>query len=103
MKKQKNVIHNGTIKNSRADKAFYGFNGVVMVLLFLLYAWPLWFVLISSVSDPNLVQAGEVILWPKGFHTSGYSLILEYQDILRGYFNSIVYTVVGTVINIVPE
>ena len=101
MKKQKNVIHNGTIKNSRADKAFYGFNGVVMVLLFLLYAWPLWFVLISSVSDPNLVQAGEVILWPKGFHTSGYSLILEYQDILRGYFNSIVYTVVGTVINIV--
>ena len=101
MKKQKNEVSGIRIRDSRADRAFYGFNGVVMVILFLLYAWPLWFVLIASVSDPNLVQAGEVLLWPKGFHLSGYSLILEYKDILRGYMNSIIYTVVGTTLNII--
>ena len=92
--------HRG-IRNSRADRVFYGVNGVLMALTFLLYAWPLWFVLISSFSDPNLVQAGQVLLLPKGFHLGGYKLILEYQDILRGYLNSILYTVVGTALNLV--
>lgn len=95
------VLRRRRIQDSRADKAFYAVNGVVMVLLFVLYAWPLWFVLIASVSDPNLVQAGEVLLWPKGFHLEGYKLIVEYKDILRGYFNSVVYTVAGTAINLV--
>ena len=92
--------HRG-IRNSRADRVFYGVNGVLMALTFLLYAWPLWFVLIASFSDPNLVQAGQVLLLPKGFHLGGYKLILEYQDILRGYFNSSVYTAAGTALNIV--
>lgn len=92
--------HRG-IRNSRADRVFYGVNGVLMALTFLLYAWPLWFVLIASFSDPNLVQAGQVLLLPKGFHLGGYKLILEYQDILRGYLNSILYTVVGTALNLV--
>ena len=83
--------HRG-IRNSRADRVFYGVNGVLMALTFLLYAWPLWFVLIASFSDPNLVQAGQVLLLPKGFHLGGYKLILEYQDILRGYLNSILFT-----------
>ena len=91
--------HRG-IRNSRADRVFYGVNGVLMALTFLLYAWPLWFVLIASFSDPNLVQAGQVLLLPKGFHLGGYKLILEYQDILRGYLNSILYTVVGTALNL---
>ena len=102
MGKQKNaVLPRRRIRDSRADKTFYAVNGVVTVLLFVVYAWPLWFVLISSVSDPNLVQAGEVLLWPKGFHLEGYKLIVEYKDILRGYWNSIVYTVVGTAINLI--
>ena len=85
MGKQKNaVLPRRRIRDSRADKTFYAVNGVVTVLLFVVYAWPLWFVLISSVSDPNLVQAGEVLLWPKGFHLEGYKLIVEYKDILRG-------------------
>ncbi len=89
------------IRNSRADRVFYGVNTVVMLLLFVVYAWPLWFVLIASFSDPNLVQAGQVLLLPKGVHLGGYKLILEYRDILRGYLNSILYTVVGTALNLV--
>ncbi len=89
------------IRNSRPDRMFYLVNGCLMLLIFLLYAWPLWFVVIASFSDPDLVTAGQVLAWPKGFHTGGYELITEYRDILIGYRNSIFYTVAGTAINMV--
>ena len=86
---------------SGADKTFYLVNAILMGTLFVIYAWPLWFVAISSFSDPNLVTAGKVFLWPEGFHTNGYKLILEYRDILTGYANSILYTAAGTALNII--
>ena len=61
MKKKTNAI-----KLSASDRRFYIFNAVFMTMVFLLYAWPLWFVFISSFSDPDLVQSGGVILFPRG-------------------------------------
>lgn len=89
------------LKNSRADRTFYLVNAFIMVAIFLLFAWPLWFILVASFSDPNLVTAGEVWLWPGGFHLGGYELLGQYGSIVRGYINSIVYTVFGTALNIV--
>lgn len=89
-----------TLKNS-SDKRFHRINSVIMLLVFIIYAWPLWFILIASVSDPNFVQAGEVLLWPKGFHLSGYRLIFQNESIVRGYMNSVLYTVAGTLLNLV--
>lgn len=86
---------------SRADKVFYIASGIILFLTFLLYAWPLWFIVIASFSNPDLVTSGKVWLWPRGFHFGGYELITEYRDILIGYRNSILYTVVGTAINMV--
>ena len=100
MKETRLRVSHRRIKNSRADRLFYGANGIIMFLLFLVYAWPLWFVLIASFSNPDYVTTGQVLLLPKGFHLGGYELILEYQDILRGYFNSILYTVFGTALNL---
>lgn len=97
----KKIRKNKRRKSSGADKTFYVVNGIIMTAIFVIYAWPLWFVAISSFSDPNLVTAGKVFLWPKGFHTNGYKLILEYRDILTGYANSILYTTVGTALNII--
>lgn len=98
---RKNIKNPNKIRDSAADRRFYIFNSVVLFLIFLIFAWPLWFVLIASFSDPDLVAAGKVILFPKGFNFGGYTKILEYPAILRGYLNSIIYTVVGTVLNIV--
>lgn len=94
-------IKHRRMKSSLADRGFYVFNGITMAVIFVLFAWPLWFILVASVSDPNLVQAGEVWLWPRGFHLGGYELLAEYGSLLRGYTNSIAYTVTGTALNIV--
>lgn len=73
---------------------------VIVVLIGLVIAYPLLFVVIASVSDPNLVNGGQVWLYPKGIHFEGYKMVLSDSNILLGYRNSIIYTVVGTFCNV---
>lgn len=100
MKTETKRAHRKRRRATGADRVFYIVNGIVMGILFFIYAWPLWFIVVSSFSDPNLVTSGQVFLLPKGFHFSGYELILEYKDILTGYANSLLYTIIGTALNI---
>lgn len=100
MKSETKRAHRKRRRATGADRVFYIVNGIVMGILFFIYAWPLWFIVVSSFSDPNLVTSGQVFLLPKGFHFSGYELILEYKDILTGYANSLLYTIIGTALNI---
>lgn len=73
---------------------------IIAIFLLVLVAYPLWLVLVNSVSDPSAVASGEVIFLPKGFHLDGYKEIFRNQDLLTGYANTIFYTVVGTLINL---
>ncbi|MFV0399424.1 MAG: carbohydrate ABC transporter permease [Oscillospiraceae bacterium] len=86
---------------STSDKAFDVVNTLIMVLLVFVFAWPLLFVLSASVSDPNAVWTGQVILLPKGLNINGYIEILKYKDIWVGYRNTLFYTIVGTAVNLV--
>ncbi|WP_068786258.1 carbohydrate ABC transporter permease [Paenibacillus phocaensis] len=69
------------------------------IILIVLY--PLVFVVSASFSDPARVLNGEVWLLPKGVTLEAYNNILHNEQIWIGYRNSILYTVVGTLINIV--
>ncbi len=82
-----------------SDKVFDAVNVTVMVILLVIFAWPLWFVIIASVSDQNAVTAGQVLLWPKGFQLEGYEKILNFDMLWTGFANSTFYTVVGTTLN----
>lgn len=92
---------NGQVRRSYSDKIFDIVNLLVMVILLVIFVWPLWFVVIASFSDPNQVWMGEVILWPKGFTLVSYETLLEYERIWVGYRNTLFYTVVGTLVNLV--
>ncbi|OUS75568.1 sugar ABC transporter permease [Paenibacillus sp. MY03] len=63
--------------------------------------YPLLFTVSASFSDPSKVLNGQVWLLPKGANIEAYANILKNDKIWSGYGNSILYTVVGTVINIV--
>lgn len=79
------------------------FNVVVIlatVFMLLVTLYPLYLIIISSVSDANLVSLGQVTLYPKGFNLSGYRAIFANNSIWRAYLNSIVYTLLGTAISI---
>lgn len=73
----------------------------ITLLVCALVLYPLVYVLSSSFSDPSEVAAGNVILFPKGFTLEGYSYILDYDEIWTGYRNTLFYTIVGTLLNLI--
>ncbi|WP_307720021.1 carbohydrate ABC transporter permease [Paenibacillus koleovorans] len=83
------------------DRAFDVVNIVLMSVVTLLVLYPLYFILISSVSDPVAVNAGKVWIWPQGFTWDGYRQIFKDHTIYLGYRNSLFYTTVGTAFNVV--
>lgn len=62
--------------------------------------YPIYFVLIASVSDPTAVATGRVWFWPQGVSWFGYEQILDDSRIWTGYRNTLLYTVVGTAVNL---
>ena len=89
------------IRQSTSDTVFDVINGMILFVVFLAFVYPVWFVLIASVSDPEAVTMGKVVLWPVGFDTAGYRRIINNADVWTGYGNTIFYTIFGTIIYIV--
>lgn len=96
----KNKVKKKIISNSFSDRIFDITNILIMVILLFVFIWPLWFVVISSFSDPYEVWTGGVVLWPKGFTLKAYEELIKYEPIWIGYRNNIFYTVAGTAINL---
>lgn len=74
---------------------------VLLALVVIIVLYPLWFIVISSISDPAAVASGTVTLWPKGVTFIGYEKIFADPRIWIGYRNTILYTVLGTAVNMV--
>ena len=88
------------IRYCRSDKVFYTISGIFLALLLLLVAYSLIYVLSASFSSGNAVSAGRVVLWPVDFSLEGYKAVFNKSDIWPAYLNTILYTVVGTFINV---
>lgn len=67
----------------------------------LLWIYPLVYVVSASFSDPEALLAGKVVLFPKGFNLNAYKYAFKSDDIIIGYRNTIFYSVVGTIYNMV--
>ena len=88
------------IADSTEDRVFYILNAVILTLLLFVTLYPLYFVIIASVSDYRAVGTGQVLFWPKGFSLFAYQKVFQKQSVLIGYRNTIFYTIVGTAINL---
>jgi len=87
------------IKHSFTDKLFLIFCYLMVALIVVICIYPLWLVIIYSVSDPDKVNAGKVFLLPSGFNLDGYKQVFRHKDLMSGYWNTITQTLVGLVIN----
>ncbi len=88
------------IRLSGGDKAFNILMYIIMGLILVVCAYPLYFVVIASFSDPAQVNIGKVILLPKDIMFDGYSSIFTNAKIWIAYKNTILYTVAGTIVNV---
>ena len=89
------------IKESKTDYVYYVICGFILFLLAVIIIYPLYYIIIASVSDPDAVMTGEVWLYPIKVTFSGYAQLFNRSDVWRGYFNTLVYTIFGTAFNIV--
>lgn len=74
---------------------------VICLAATLIVAYPLYYVLVASVSNPYDVYAGKTFLFPSEFTLKGYQAVFADESIFSGYLNSIKYTVIGTVFSVV--
>lgn len=86
------------VRETRSDKSFSIFRTVILALCCLIVLYPIYYMLIVSISDGYAVIRGEVTLLPKGFSLDAYSALLSNEDVPRAYLNTVIYTVLGTII-----
>ena len=88
-------------KKSRGDKVFDIVLISISLLIILVIAYPLYFVIIASFSQPEAVLGGKLRLLPVGFNLETYKMVLTERKVWVGYRNTLLYTVFGTFINLV--
>lgn len=73
---------------------------MLAIIVLFIVGYPMYFVIIASISDPMLVNKGEVVLWAKDITWIGYKKLFQYPQILIGYKNTLLYTFVGTMVGV---
>ncbi|MDR1326523.1 MAG: carbohydrate ABC transporter permease [Treponema sp.] len=88
------------IKSTGADKVFDVANLLFWILLLGVILYPLWLILVASVSEPDAVMLGKAFLWPIGFSWIGYEAVFQHKELLSSYANSVFYTVAGSALSV---
>ena len=83
------------------DKLFYIVSYFLTCVIFFFVLYPFLFVLSASFSSADAIFSGKVVLWPVDITLDGYKTVLHNTNILTGFLNSVLYTVTGTMINLV--
>lgn len=94
------AIAKNRISASLDDSLYYSISGIIMSVLLVIALYPMVFVLSASFSSGDAVSSGKVILWPVELNLEGYKTVFRNNDILRAYWNTLLYTAVGTLINV---
>jgi putative aldouronate transport system permease protein len=100
MEKQPKLKRKNAMRDTMGDKVFYIINGIFLGLVALIVLYPLYFIIIASISDPDAVLAGRVVLYPVDITFNGFAKILERTDVWTGYLNTIIYTVLTVVLSL---
>ncbi|WP_077609489.1 carbohydrate ABC transporter permease [Clostridium sp. Marseille-P2415] len=94
--RKSNHIHS----KNRTDRMFSVIIVLFSIFIVMIIAYPLWFVIIASVSNSDLVNLGAVTWYPKDIRFYGYEQIMEDARIWKGYLNTVIYVLIGTALNI---
>ncbi|MDQ1908964.1 carbohydrate ABC transporter permease [Paenibacillus sp. GD4] len=89
------------IREATGDKIFNIVNYVMLSLFFIAVLYPLIYIISASFSSTEAVISGRVWLWPVEPGLKGYEAVFSNKAIWSGFANSLFYTVVGTIVNVV--
>lgn len=85
------------ISNKIVLVSAYAFLGCISLLTL----FPFWYEIAASFSSSRAITSGEVFLWPVEFNTVAYERLLEDGQLIMAMGNTILVTIVGTVLNVI--
>ena len=85
---------------TKGYRAFQVVNTLIMLFVIFITLYPIIYLVAQSFSSEAAVSAGKVTFYPIGFTTATYKYVLENGDFFRYYWNTIVYSVVGTAVSV---
>ena len=88
------------VKRSKDDQIFFLVSHIIVILLTLIVLYPLIYIISSSFSSANAVSTGQVVLLPVEPSVMGYQKVFENAKVWTGYKNTLIYTVLGTLLNV---
>ena len=92
--------HKTAIRQSREDVCFSIVITIISTLVLVIVLYPLIYIVSASFSSPMSVVQGKVWLLPKEFTLKAYHAVVTNKELITGYRNSLIYTVVGTAFNL---
>ena len=98
---KKKAVMKSRKPQSKASRAFDVVNYVLLGLIGLVMFYPMFYVFIVSISSAEFINKGLVTLFPRGINFEAYKIVFQNKQIWSSYFNTILYTTVGTLINLV--
>lgn len=76
-------------------------NVLFMLCLAFVTLYPMYNIFIVSISSSQYIYSGEVNFIPRGINFDAYRMVFKSDYIWRAFGNSILYTAVGTAINVI--
>ena len=95
------VRRHNHVRRLASDRVFDGVLYTIAAILTLTALYPMYFIIIASISDPSLVAQGKILLLPRGITLEGYEHLASMKNLWVGYGNTILYTIAGTAIMLV--
>ena len=89
------------IRETGKDRVFNAINLIFWIIVLFIVLYPLWLIIISSVSDPDAVRRAEVLIWPVDCSLMGYEAVFQHSELWNSYLNSIFYTLVGSAMSVI--
>lgn len=84
-----------------SDRIFHAAVLILAGLCMVVILYPLWFVVIASISNSDMVNQGKVVFLPVDIRFYGFEQIFQDSRIWIGYRNTIYYVLGGTVLNLI--
>ena len=97
-------IHNpqNKIKESKGYKVFTVFNTLIMIFIAFVTLYPFLYLVSQSFTSEQAIFEGHTGLIPEGFNIKTYIYVITRNDyeFLKYYLNTIIYTLIGTVLSL---
>jgi putative aldouronate transport system permease protein len=85
------------------DRLFDWCNYLFLTMVLLVTLYPFLNVLAISLNDSVDTVRGGIYIWPREFTLENYRVIFEYDHLVTGFINSVLRTVIGTVLGVLSS